>query len=191
MKKELRRGIGVLGYLLAAGIFCWGCATKAPTKEEPSPPPAPKGEETVLKETPPARPEPPPPPKKGTPSAPTVIPAPAGQETPPPPPTVKETKPQEVYFLHTVKWSGETLSIIALWYTGDPKNWKTIAQANPDLNPNRIFGGLEILIPEKLMKKSDPLPKAFVDRFNNRPVKEKPKTQEEEPKLFGPKKSSN
>jgi len=92
--------------------------------------------------------------------------------------------------MHTVKWSGETLSIMALWYTGDQSNWKTIAQTNPGLNPNRIFGGHEILIPERLMKTHDPLPKEYVDRFYARAKKEKPKAEEEEPKLFGPKKSS-
>jgi len=92
--------------------------------------------------------------------------------------------------MHTIKWSGETLSIIALWYTGDQSNWKTIAQSNPDINPNRIFGGHEILIPERLMKTHDPLPKEYVDRFYARAKKEKPKAQEEEPKLFGPRKSS-
>ena len=92
--------------------------------------------------------------------------------------------------MHTVKWSGETLSIIALWYTREQSNWKTIVQANPGLNPHRIFGGNEILIPEKLMKTHDPLPKEYVGRFYSRAKKEKPKTQEEELKLFGPKKSS-
>jgi len=36
------------------------------------------------------------------------------------------------------------------------------------------------------MKTHDPLPKEYVDRFYSRGKKEKPKTQEEEPKLFGP-----
>ncbi len=190
LKIRIGRRIGVFGYLLAAAIFCWSCAVKPPIKEEPTPSPAPRVEEVALKEAPPAPPEPPPLSKKESVPAPGVMHAPARQETPPSAPAPKETKPQEVFFMHTVKWSGETLSIISLWYTGDPKNWKTIAQANPEINPSRIFGGLEILIPEKLMKKHDPLPKAFVDRFNSRPVKEKPKTQEEEPKLFGPRSSS-
>ena len=41
------------------------------------------------------------------------------------------------YFEHRVKWSGETLSLIAKWYTGSYGNWKAIAQANSGLNPNR------------------------------------------------------
>jgi hypothetical protein len=188
LKKDLAKGIGLIGFVLAWGIFCWSCATKATVKEESAPSPAPRVEAAAaVKESPPAPPEPAPPPKK-EPSPAPVNPAPVRREPPPPP--VKETKPQEVFFRHTVKWSGETLSIIALWYTGDQSNWKTIAQANPDLNPNRILGGHEILIPERLMKTHDPLSKEYVDRFYARAKKEKPKAQEEEPKLFGPKKSS-
>jgi hypothetical protein len=104
-----------------------------------------------------------------------------------------------VVFLHTVKYSGETLSIIALWYTGNSRNWKEIAQANPDMKPNRIFPGDQIIIPEGLLKIRDPLPKEFVDRIYSKAQrgKGKPKsqtqtvqTQQEEPKLFGPKKST-
>lgn len=112
---------------------------------------------------------------------------------------MKETKPQPVFHLHTVKYSGETLSIIALWYTGNHGSWKEIAQANPELNPNRIFPGNEILIPEGLLKTHDPLPKEFVNRIYSKGNKEKgqPKTrtqaiegQQEEPRLFGPKKTT-
>jgi hypothetical protein len=116
-----------------------------------------------------------------------------------PPPAVKETKPQPTFYQHTVKYSGETLSVIALWYTGSHGNWKEIAQANPDVNPNRIFPGNEILIPEGLLRTRDPLSKEFVDRINAKTKKEKPKantqarpvqTQQEEPKLFGPKRTT-
>jgi len=108
----------------------------------------------------------------------------------PPLPDKAEPKSQETSYRHKVKWNGETLSIIALWYTGDTNHWKTIAQANPGMNPHRIFDGSEILIPETLMKTREPLPKEYVDRFFAKGRKEKPKAREEEPKLFGPKKSS-
>lgn len=110
-----------------------------------------------------------------------------------------ESKPLPVFYPHMVKYSGETLSVIALWYTGSHGNWKEIAQANPDLNPNRIFPGDEILIPESLLRTRDPLSKEFVDRINTKAKKEKPKgdaqakpvqTRQEEPKLFGPKKTT-
>ncbi len=54
-------------------------------------------------------------------------------------------------FLHTVRWSGETLSIIAKWYTGNPENWEALTKANPGLKPNRIFVGDKILIPADLL----------------------------------------
>jgi hypothetical protein len=190
VKTDFARGIRTLSFVLAGGIFCWSCATQAPVREEPVSSAGPHaGAETAVKESPPASPEPVPPPKTEPPPAP-VPPPPVRQEPPPPPPAAKEIKPQELYFMHTVKWSGETLSTIALWYTGDQSHWKTIAQANPSLNPNRIQGGHEILIPERLIKNRNPLPKEYVDRFYNRTKKEKPKPQEDEPKLFGPKKSS-
>jgi len=190
LKKGLAEKIGLAGLVLVWGLFSWGCATKSVVKEEPGHSQAPRAEAaSEVKASAPAPPAPAPAPKKDLPPAPAE-PPPARQEPAPLPPAVKETKPQEIFFMHTVKWSGETLSIIALWYTGDQANWKTIAQANPDLNPNRILNGREILIPERLMKTHDPLPREYVDRFYSKTKKEKPKAQEEEPKLFGPKKSS-
>jgi hypothetical protein len=60
---------------------------------------------------------------------------------------------------------------------------------------NRIYGGIKILIPETLLKTRNPLPQYFVNRFYPKAKKENPQTnlqqdkgQEEEPKLFGPKK---
>lgn len=65
-------------------------------------------------------------------------------------------------FLHTVRWSGETLSIIAKWYTGNPENWEALTKANPGLKPNRIFIGNKILIPADLLKTREPMPKGFL-----------------------------
>jgi len=68
------------------------------------------------------------------------------------------------YFEHRVKWPGETLSLIAGWYTGSYENWKTIAQANPGLNPNRIAVGDIINIPPKMMKTKKPLPRKVASK---------------------------
>src|SRR4030067_1431696 len=65
------------------------------------------------------------------------------------------------YYTHTVRWTGETVSIIAGWYTGDIENWKALGEANPGLNPNRISEGLKILIPKKLIINHGPMPKEF------------------------------
>lgn len=68
------------------------------------------------------------------------------------------------YFEHRVKWSGETLSLIAKWYTGRYGNWKAIAQANPGLNPNRIAIGNMIYIPPEMMKTKNLLPRKVVSK---------------------------
>jgi hypothetical protein len=65
-------------------------------------------------------------------------------------------------FDHRVKWPGESLSIIAKWYTGDSTNWKALAKANPDLNPNLIRIGDRILIPESLIENEEPMPRDFL-----------------------------
>ncbi len=112
------------------------------------------------------------------------------------------------YYTHTVRWTGETVSIIAGWYTGDIENWKILGAANPGINPNRISEGLRILIPRNIMKTQSPMTKEYVDSFYPKPrvIKEPPKPappppkpaappskpvpppeEEEEPVLFGPK----
>ena len=109
--------------------------------------------------------------------------------------------PPTTYYTHTVKWPGETVSIIAGWYTGDIENWKALGKANPGINPNRISSGLKIIIPEYMMKTHSPMPKEFVDSFYPKPRQPKepskpvtppskpvtPTAEEEEPVLFGPK----
>ena len=66
------------------------------------------------------------------------------------------------YFEHRVKWSGETLALIAKWYTGHYENWKDIARANPGLNPKRIAIGNIIYIPPEIMKTKNSLPRKVV-----------------------------
>lgn len=197
VKTEFQKTIGLIAIGLGLAMFCFSCATAPPRPEKGAPAPRVEGS-PVQKETPPATLEAGTAPPKETQTVPEK-PAPAVQKPPSPPPAVKETKPQPIFYLHTVKHSGETLSIIALWYTGNHGNWKEIAQANPDMKPNRIFPGNEILIPEGLLKTRDPLPKEFVDRINSKANNErgKPKAQtqtvqpqQEEPKLFGPKKTT-
>lgn len=70
--------------------------------------------------------------------------------------------PKSAEIEHAVQWSGEYLSLIAKWYTGSSSNWKTIAEANPELNPNSIRIGQKILIPKTLAKTEEPLPRSFL-----------------------------
>jgi hypothetical protein len=128
---------------------------------------------------------------------------PPGKTAAPPPKEVaslppEKTLPEEKYFTHTVKWNGETLFIIAAWYTGERDHWRAIAEVmtreNPNVNIHRIRRGDKIPVPESLMKTRDPMPKEFVDNFFQPSKPEKPpskpaapKEEEKEPELFGPK----
>ena len=70
--------------------------------------------------------------------------------------------PKPSYYYHRVKYSGETLSIIAKWYTGDADNWQKLAKANPKLNPKRILVGDKIRIPRNLLSTKRPMTRSFV-----------------------------
>lgn len=69
------------------------------------------------------------------------------------------------YYVHQVKWEGETLSIVAKWYTGSLNNWKAIIKANPNLDPNRIVIGNDVRIPDDLLITRKPMPKSFLTGF--------------------------
>jgi len=70
-------------------------------------------------------------------------------------------------YRHTVRWPGESMSLIARWYTGSSKNWRKLAKANPRLNPNRIRKGNVILIPPAMMKTREPLPQKVAARYTD------------------------
>jgi hypothetical protein len=96
------------------------------------------------------------------------------------------------YLQHTVRWPGESLSIIAKWYTGSLDNWKTLAEANPELNPNRITMGAKIRIPEEMLQTREPMPQDFVTSFGQKSDtsssgQEAVEEEQEKPRLFGPK----
>ena len=70
-------------------------------------------------------------------------------------------------YRHTVRWPGESMSLIARWYTGSTNNWRKLAKANPRLNPDRIKKGNVILIPSALMKNREPLPQKVAARYTS------------------------
>ena len=97
---------------------------------------------------------------------------------------------REMFYIHTVRWPGETLSIISNWYTGKGENWKLLAKANPELDPHRIRMGEKIRIPEKIMERKTPLPKEFLPSRSlllQEQAVPKAESEEETPELFGPK----
>lgn len=60
--------------------------------------------------------------------------------------------------IHTVTYPGESLNIIASWYTGSKDYSGRIARINGIKNPNIVNLGEKIRIPRYMLKKTDPLP---------------------------------
>lgn len=81
----------------------------------------------------------------------------------------QEDAQKQVPYIHTVRYSGETLSIIAQWYTGQMSNWEEIARANPGMNPNQIELDDKVVIPRALLKTDKPMPSSFVQEFLPKP----------------------
>ena len=79
--------------------------------------------------------------------------------------TAAEKKNGDVYFVHTSRYSWETLGIVADWYTDDSKNQKVLAEINPDVDPKKIKTGSEIFIPVRLLKTRKPLPQNFASAY--------------------------
>jgi hypothetical protein len=102
-------------------------------------------------------------PKRIDANAPILIPAKLVKKKTPPTETFV-AKHRVNYFVHQVKWRGETLSLIAKWYTGHYGNWKALARANPGLNPNHITLGNRIHIPPEMMQTKKRLPRKVVAR---------------------------
>lgn len=101
-------------------------------------------------------------------------------------------------FLHKVTWPGETLPLIAKWYTGKSANWRAIARANRGLGRQPMVVGHKILIPEVLLKTRQPMPREFLAEPTSKPEKKAPPSkaplppkEEEEFELFGPKEYPN
>ncbi len=114
-------------------------------------------------------------------------------------------KPNQPALVHTVRWPGETLSIIAKWYTGDGKNWEILVKINPKINPLKVAADNKIVIPGNLLKTRIPLPEKYVAQFfikskkkkksksirskpaRSLPAKDEENEEDEEFELFGPK----
>ena len=196
MKLRAWRIVPEVSLAFAVAVSLTGC----PKKEEVTgpPPSTPPAAEAPAAAPPVAAPAPAPPtaPPSTAPPAKATAPPTARPGTPPPPPpsqpAAKPVLPEgTTYFVHTVKFPGETVSIIAAWYLGDKMRFDVLAAANPEINPALIKQGMKIKIPESLMKTRDPMTKEFVDSFYKRPPTEKAPppgpAKEEEPVPIGPK----
>jgi len=71
------------------------------------------------------------------------------------------TRPHEATIEHTVRYKGETTSLISAWYTGSSKNAKQIRRFN-GLGQARLKLGQEIFIPRRLLVRTSPLPRSFI-----------------------------
>jgi hypothetical protein len=93
-------------------------------------------------------------------------------------------------YVHTVRWQGETLCLIARWYTGSWKNWRTLADSNGAINPDRLVIGDRVAIPENLLKNRKPLPRDLAISLAARDRGHRPLSHSDEAgplDLFGPK----
>lgn len=69
--------------------------------------------------------------------------------------TVTKAK-SNVLFRHIIR-KGQTLGLLAQWYTGSVNNWKKISKVNPTITPNIMPVGSIIVIPTNLLKNTTPL----------------------------------
>jgi hypothetical protein len=192
MKRSFRQRVKVLSAGLAFMMMLSGCAFFQ-KKEAPPPAPAPPAPFPEPAPTP----QPTPAPRLPQPvPAPTPRPAPAPQ--PPGPSSVPPAEPvpeQTRYFVHTVKFSGETISIIAGWYLGDIMKFQILIDANPQIaDPKVIRMGDKINIPARLTDanvkvRQDPMTKEYVDSFYKSPKSPPPPKKGDkgkEPETYGP-----
>ena len=93
------------------------------------------------------------------------------------------------YYIHIVKWEGETLSVIARWYIGHYEDWKLLAIHNPELNPDNIHVGDKVWIPKDDMKTLKQLPAVFLNKASKKKASKKIDRNEKTPpiELYGPK----
>lgn len=105
--------------------------------------------------------------------------------------TKPSPSPEDNPLIHKVKWSGETLFSIALWYTGEGENWKRLTDANPTIKANRIHIGDVILIPGKLLITRQSMPSEFIKPHSSKKKlssshRLSKQTKKEEVSLYGP-----
>jgi hypothetical protein len=73
--------------------------------------------------------------------------------------------PRQDFHEHLVAWPGETLAMIAQWYTGSKDNWKKIANANPNIVAEHLAPGDRILLPPDLLRTTKKMPRDFLATF--------------------------
>lgn len=64
--------------------------------------------------------------------------------------------------VHTVRYRGETLALIAAWYAQEQSLWPKLLEVNPGIKPKSLQIADEIFIPENLLKQRTAMPASFV-----------------------------
>jgi hypothetical protein len=73
----------------------------------------------------------------------------------------------EDYLEHTVSMRGETLGIIAGWYTGTQANWRELRTLNANSSTIRI--GDSVYVPRVLLKRSTPMTREYLNKVSRAP----------------------
>lgn len=74
------------------------------------------------------------------------------------------------YLIHRITIPGENLGIIAMWYTGDETTWRNFYIPASSGTIRRLKRGDRIFVPNRLIIRSKPLPKDFVDAHKKEAV---------------------
>jgi len=92
-------------------------------------------------------------------------------------------------YLHEVRWSEETLSVIARWYTGKESNARILARVTPNLRKQDLRKGDVVFIPQELTQRTDPLTRSYARRYGRTPARvepSKPQLDPSKPKVETP-----
>jgi len=78
----------------------------------------------------------------------------------------KKSNYGEVPYRHKVRFKGESIGILAEWYTGDVTNWRRVVEINKNIDPQKIEIGDVILIPRDIIIRKEPLTEEFCNLKN-------------------------
>jgi hypothetical protein len=78
----------------------------------------------------------------------------------------KKSNYGEVPYRHQVRFKGESIGILAEWYTGDVTNWRRVVAINKNIDPQKIEIGDVILIPRDIIIRKEPLTEEFCNLKN-------------------------
>lgn len=77
-------------------------------------------------------------------------------------------------YRHTIRYKGESLGLISLWYTGSAGNWKKLKRYNQIKSNASLHLGQVVRIPRALLVKQRRMPKRFVQGAQGRRPAPKP-----------------